>query len=908
MVASIRILSGGPRHRVRHISLVLVAAAVALIVAAIGPAGAQARDIGTVPAQSSGEPGLLIPVTPTRLLDTRTGNGAPQTRLTPGATLTVTYAGRTPIPTNAAAVLAAVTIATPTATGFLTINATGSTAKATIANYSAHTGITSTAVLPLSHTTNTIGNGSVTFTNNSPGTIDLITDITGYYTAGTPTAAGALNTVTPTRLLDTRTGNGAPQTRLTPGATLTVTYAGRTPIPTNAAAVLAAVTIATPTATGFLTINATGSTAKATIANYSAHTGITSTAVLPLSHTTDTNTIGNGSVTFTNNSPGTIDLITDITGYYTAGTPTAAGALNTVTPTRLLDTRTGNGAPQTRLTPGATLTVTYAGRTPIPTNAAAVLAAVTIATPTATGFLTINATGSTAKATIANYSAHTGITSTAVLPLSHTTDTNTGGNTDTGDTIENGSVTFTNNSPGTIDLIIDITGYYWAAGLTVDSRSAPLPADALAAAPAGEILNGNLADVSCGSSRCVAVGSYTTDDGPVGLIDTFTGSGWQPSPAPAPPASGSVTRLGAVSCTGEMCAAAGSSDTAGIPGGVLLLSRDGQWTTTMAAAPQNAPAGAGQSVNLSSVACPTTEFCVAVGNYSYAGQQFGLLETYTGTGWVASKAPELSDSAAATQLTAVSCVGPGECVAVGTYATSGGATKGVLVTLSGTAWTAGAAPVPTDSAPSIFVALNQVHCSGEQCIAVGSYSLSNTFGDERVQGLVLTKPAGTTKWSAAASPVPGPANDIPPRNALTDISCLPSSCFAVGQFRASKSDTAPLLEDFTNPISTSLSLTLPSDYAAAYGQAQLTTTGCSSTVLCLAAGRYSTNDGWPGLLAARTGPSWTTLRAPSAAGTADGVTTNFQAVACLPDTCFAVGDFTDTANDNIGLITTVLLR
>ena len=52
-------------------------------------------------------------------------------------------------------------------------------------------------------------NGNIALTNNSPGTVQLIADVAGYYLSGTPTAPGTYVPLNPARVLDTRTNLGA---------------------------------------------------------------------------------------------------------------------------------------------------------------------------------------------------------------------------------------------------------------------------------------------------------------------------------------------------------------------------------------------------------------------------------------------------------------------------------------------------------------------------------------------------------------------------------------------------------------------------------------------------------------------------------------------------------------------------
>ena len=346
----------------------------------------------SVATKTAEAPGTYQPVTPLRLLDTRTGNGVPKARVAAGGAVTLQITGRGGVPVGVSAAVAAVTVVGPAGSGTLVAAASGNpTGRATIVNFPARQGITNTVVLPVGT------DGKVVFTNTSGATIDLVADLAGYFVSGTPTAAGAYAAVTPLRLLDTRTGNGAPKARVAAGGAVTLQITGRGGVPVGVSAAVAAVTVVGPAGSGTLVAAASGNpTGRATIVNFPARQGITNTVVLPVG--TD------GKVVFTNTSGATIDLVADLAGYFVSGTPTAAGAYAAVTPLRLLDTRTGNGAPKARVA-------------------------------AASG----NPTG---RATIVNFPARQGITNTVVLPVG-----------------TDGKVVFTNTSGATIDLVADLTGY-----------------------------------------------------------------------------------------------------------------------------------------------------------------------------------------------------------------------------------------------------------------------------------------------------------------------------------------------------------------------------------------------------------------------------------------------------------------
>src|SRR5437588_52953 len=97
---------------------------------------------------------------------------------------------------------------------------------------------------------------------NGTGSADVIFDVAGYVPAitGTPGPAGLYNPVVPSRILDTRTGNGAPVAPVGPGAFINLQVTGRGGVPAlGVSAVALNVTVTNPTLGGYLTIYPAGS-------------------------------------------------------------------------------------------------------------------------------------------------------------------------------------------------------------------------------------------------------------------------------------------------------------------------------------------------------------------------------------------------------------------------------------------------------------------------------------------------------------------------------------------------------------------------------------------------------------------------------------------------------------------------
>ncbi len=189
------------------------------------------------------------------------------------------------------------------------------------------------------------------------------------------------------------------------------------------------------------------------------------------------------------------------------------------------------------------------------------------------------------------------------------------------------------------------------------------------------------------------------------------------------------------------------------------------------------------------VACPTTTSCVAVGNYAdTSGNTQGLIETMSGGTWTASTAPLNGLNPAPTTnplivLTSLSCPATGTCIAVGTYNDTNGQ-AGLIETMSNGSWTASTAPLSGLSTYTIpRFALNQVTCYlNGPCVAVGRYQdSSNTY-----QGLIETLSGST--WTPTAAPTtnlnPVP-NSAAPNVSINGVSCPSTTwCVASGSYDA----------------------------------------------------------------------------------------------------------------------------
>src|SRR5262249_10900091 len=122
--------------------------------------------------------------------------------------------GRGGVPSSGVgAVVLNVTVTQPTWEGYITAYPTGS-ARPSASNVNFASGQT----IPNLVTVKVGTGGKVTLFNGqvpgsvpmSPNTVHLVADVAGYYLDGPATVPGAYTPLVPARILDTRTGNGAP--------------------------------------------------------------------------------------------------------------------------------------------------------------------------------------------------------------------------------------------------------------------------------------------------------------------------------------------------------------------------------------------------------------------------------------------------------------------------------------------------------------------------------------------------------------------------------------------------------------------------------------------------------------------------------------------------------------------------
>lgn len=269
------------------------------------------------------------PVTPTRILDTRKGIGAPEAPLGAGGAVVLDVNGLGGVPDEGvtAVVLNLTGTGSSTAT-HLTVHP-ADTPRPTASNLNLATGQTAAnlVVVPVAP------DGSIRIVNNA-GSAHAIADVVGWFDDGYAGGFG-LEPTAPVRVLDTRKGEGAPLAKVGPGETLVIRppqlFDAGTGDATAAAAVLTLTGVA-PTAATHISAWGDGDRPMVSSLNLPLNATRSNLVVVPVG--------ADGSIRLRNNS-GDVDLVADLAGSFPldgSGLP-----FHPVDPVRLLDTRSGVG-------------------------------------------------------------------------------------------------------------------------------------------------------------------------------------------------------------------------------------------------------------------------------------------------------------------------------------------------------------------------------------------------------------------------------------------------------------------------------------------------------------------------------------------------------------------------------------
>src|SRR5215204_7782511 len=303
-----------------------------VLVAALGVAlqtGSAAPAAGDPPSEGSVEtapPGSgYRSVSPVRVLDTRTGlgTGGATTPVGPAGTIVLDLSTR--VPASATAVVLNVTGTAPTAPTFVTLYPEWA-GRPTVSSLNLMAGETRPNLVTVA-----VGSARKVALYNNAGFVHLIADFAGYYALDGNDARDKFAALSPSRVLDTRVASGTrPPGPVGAGGVETIDLSGR--VPASATAVTLNLTGTGATTGTYVTAWPTGSP-RPTVSNLNLVAGATTPNLVQVSLGADRK------VSLYNNA-GNVDLIADLSGFYTAD---YGFSFYPVTPHRVLDTRDGTG-------------------------------------------------------------------------------------------------------------------------------------------------------------------------------------------------------------------------------------------------------------------------------------------------------------------------------------------------------------------------------------------------------------------------------------------------------------------------------------------------------------------------------------------------------------------------------------
>lgn len=258
-------------------------------------AGSNAGPGGTAPPL-----GRMLALSPERVLDTRSGVGARKARVAAGAPITLEVLGRGGVPESGVdAVVLNLLSVQPTENGFVTAWPSG-TAQPATANLSYRVGSNVSNL-----TMCKVGaDGTIQFQANR-GSVHLVADVVGCFTSG----GAQLSAVAPARLLDTRAGTGAAKATVGPGQEIVLSVTGANGVPATASAVALNVSAVNPTEQTFLTVYPDGEP-RPDASSLNPDAGAVSANLVIAK-------VGEGGRVRIFNNRGTVDLLADLTAYFT---------------------------------------------------------------------------------------------------------------------------------------------------------------------------------------------------------------------------------------------------------------------------------------------------------------------------------------------------------------------------------------------------------------------------------------------------------------------------------------------------------------------------------------------------------------------------------------------------------------
>lgn len=277
---------------------------------------------------------LYDPVGPVRILDTRTGLGATEAAVSAGSVVQLKVAGVDGVPSNAAAVALNLTAVDATSGGYIASYADGGAApNVSNLNYGTSAPVANYTIVPVG------SNGYIDLKNtavSSSSTVQLIADVSGYFTHNPSEQPFEYKAIEPQRVIDTRNGTGVAEGKVAEYGSIAVNvdlgYENGEYL-FNGGAVSVHVTVTDTSGTGYLTAYPDGeSLPTASSLNFTAGQTVSNTLIVPVG--------SDGKIRIYNGSTGSADIVADITGLYSTAEDIDPSDLYVpITPQRIYDSR-----------------------------------------------------------------------------------------------------------------------------------------------------------------------------------------------------------------------------------------------------------------------------------------------------------------------------------------------------------------------------------------------------------------------------------------------------------------------------------------------------------------------------------------------------------------------------------------
>ena len=360
-----------------------------------------------------------LSITPNRVLDTRYGIGASKRMVRKNETVRLKVTGTKNIASSGvSAVVLNVTVVNPTNGGYVTAYPSNASRPATSnLNFSRNQIVANQVITKVGP------DGVVNLFVTNP--TNLVADAIGWFPDGSTYVP-----LTPARILDTRTGNGAAKGLVPARGTRTVTALNRGGVPPSGVdSVVVNLTDTASLKPGYITAYPTG-VSRPTVSNVNYKRGQTYPGLAIVK-------VGTGGA-FNLYTYSASHLIADVVGYFPQGSDYTG-----LKPSRILDTRTGNGAPKRIVSGGHDVVLQVTGRGGVPaTQVSAVMLNMTITGATKTGYMTVYPSGQPRpNASTLNYVAGDTLANSVLAKLG-----------------PGGTVTI--HVTGTTHVIADVSGYF----------------------------------------------------------------------------------------------------------------------------------------------------------------------------------------------------------------------------------------------------------------------------------------------------------------------------------------------------------------------------------------------------------------------------------------------------------------